>query len=50
MGEKYILLHLGSFSSTGPSLGIIASATLTCLEPFFCSQLSFLNFLSFSIS
>lgn len=31
MGEKYVLLHLGSFSPTGSSLGIIISATLTLI-------------------
>lgn len=29
MGEKYILLHLGSFLSSSSSLGFILSATLT---------------------
>ena len=40
MGEKYVLLHLGSFSPTGSTLGSIISATLNIdWSPFF----NFLN-------
>lgn len=45
MGEKYILLHLGSFSPTSSSLGFIRSATLTLT-----GVLSFFHYLRFSTS